>query len=198
MEFTNFTHPKIRNFILKGKVGVLPTDTIYGIHASAFVKSAFEKIYKIKNRDLDKPFIVLISSLSDLEKLGVTLSVKENKLLQNIWPNKISILLNQPDKNFDFLNKGTQKIAIRMPNYPVLLELIKQTGPLVSTSANLQNKPSAKSIKEVKQYFGEKIDFYVDRGILENSASTLVEITNKKFKIIRQGDYKLKPEDCII
>lgn len=198
MEFTNLNHPKIKNYILKGKIGVLPTDTIYGIHASAFAKPAVEKIYKVKNRDLEKPFIVLVSSLSDLDKLSVAFSAKEKKLLQNIWPNKISVLLDQPDKKFNYLNRGTQKIAVRMPNYPALLELIKKTGPLVSTSANLQNKPPAKNIKEAKQYFGKKIDFYVNKGVSKASGSTLVEITDNKLKIIRQGDYKLKPKDCII
>lgn len=161
----------------EGKIGVLPTDTIYGIHASAFDNEAIEKIYEIRERDKNKPLIILISSVSDIEKFNIKITEKEREILSRLWPNPVSIILG--------------KIAFRMPNHKKLLELLSETGPLVSTSVNKQGEKPAETIEEAFDIFRDKIDFYVDEGRLTSEPSTLITFENGEVKVLRDGKYHL-------
>ncbi len=192
MEITGLKHKKLVNFIREGKIGILPTDTIYGIHASVFHPEAIEKIYKIRKRDYDKPLVVLISSLNDLNLLKIKLDSKTRNFLNKIWPGKISVILPVKNDWLSYLHRGKNSLAIRMPDYPELRELLSETGPLVSTSVNPQGKKPATTIEEAENYFGDKVDFYVDAGKLASEPSTLVELKTGKVKIIREGAVKLK------
>lgn len=165
--------------ILKnGGVGVIPTDTLYGLVGSAFSKKAINKIYKIKNRDKDKKLIVLISSLNDLKKFKIKISKKEAKILEKFWPGEVSIILDD--------------IAFRFPKKKSLLEILKRTGPLVAPSANRESEKPAENIKQAKEYFGNKVDFYINYGKRTGEPSTLIRIKNGKIEILRQGKVKIK------
>lgn len=179
---------KLIGLIKKGGVVVLPTDTIYGIHASALNEEAVEKVYKIRKRNRKKPFIVLISSVKDLKIFKIKLDAKTKAFLTKIWPNKVSVILPCPQKQFKYLHRGTNKLAFRYPKKGNLLSLLKETGPLISTSVNLEGGEPAKSIKEAKEYFGNRIDYYMDEGQINSSSSMLVEINNGEVQILRQGD----------
>ncbi len=164
--------------LLKGeKVGVLGTDTIYGLVGLALSKKVVEKIYKLKKRTPSKPFIILISDLSDLNHFNIKINSFTKKLLQKIWPNPVSVVI--------------KTLAFRIPNKPDLLSLLKATGPLVAPSANPEGLPSAQTIKEAKIYFGNNVDFYQDEGKLISEPSTLIEIKDNKVNILRQGCYKI-------
>lgn len=190
---------KIIKILQSDGVGILPTDTLYGIVASAYSKKTVERIYKIKGRDENKPFIVLISSIKDLEKFNIDFNIS---ILNKFWPGKFSILL--PFKNklsinkFKYLHRGTNEIAFRLPNKKSLIELLKKTGPLVAPSANPQGLEPALNIKKAKEYFdparprdssgagGDKMDFYVAGGILKSAPSTLLRINkNGEIQVLR-------------
>lgn len=182
--------------ILKnGGVGVIPTDTVYGLVGSAIKKEAVQKITEIKNRSDGKGFIVLIFSLDDLKVFGVTLTETARIFLQKFWPGSVSVILECKNPDFDFLKKdGT--IAFRLPNKEDLLETLKQTGPLIAPSANPEGLPPAKNITEAKKYFdlpgeGNKVDFYEDGGELDSPPSTLVKIVGDKVEVLRQGIVKI-------
>jgi L-threonylcarbamoyladenylate synthase len=85
-------------------------------------------------------------------------------------------------------------LAVRVPDNFELRNLIKKTGPIVSTSANLRGQEPAKTVKEARKYFGDRLDFYVDAGHLDSQPSTLVKIENNKLKVVRQGAYEIKPQ----
>lgn len=174
-----------------GKVGILPTDTIYGLVGSALIPKAVESIYQLKKRDLNKPMIILISSLDDLKIFNVQISDKTRKYLQNIWPNPVSVVLPSPDKNLSYLHRGTKTLAFRMPNKRDLLQLLEKSGPLVAPSANVEGQKEAETIEEAKEYFGDQVAFYEDAGKLSSPPSTLVKIDNHQIIILRQGAYKL-------
>jgi L-threonylcarbamoyladenylate synthase len=169
------------------KVAILPTDTIYGLHARAKSASGVGKIYQLKSRTEQKPLIILISSLSDLSQFGVKLSSAEKQLLEKIWPNPVSVILKIADQKWEYLHKGTKTLAFRMPKNDLLLGTIKQVGPLVSTSANPEGQKSAETVEEAKQYFGERVDFYLDAGPLRSQASTVLRLNNGKLEILRPG-----------
>lgn len=174
----------------EGVVGVVPTDTIYGICGSALNKKTVEKIYKLRKRNPQKPMIILISSIDDLKIFKIKISLQTKKLISKIWPAKISIILPCFNKKFKYLHRGTKELAFRLPKPSWLLKLLKISGPIVAPSANFEGEKPAKTINEAKKYFGNKV-FYLDRGKLEGKSSTLIKIINDKIEIIRKGsEYK--------
>jgi len=164
-------------------VGVMPTDTLYGLVGSVFSKKAINRIYKIKKRSKKKKFIILISSINDLKKFGINLplprgSVRRTRgsdvleILKKFWPGKVSIVLNN--------------IAFRLPKNKKLLNILKQTGPLIAPSANPEGLKPAENITQAKKYFGDKVDFYLSGGTLKSKPSTLIKIENNgKIKKLR-------------
>ena len=82
-------------------------------------------------------------------------------------------------------------MAIRWPADKKVLEFLKQTGPLATSSANIQGQPPAKNISEAKKYFGNKVDFYEADGDLESLPSTLVDLRDGQVKILREGEVKI-------
>ncbi|MES2416083.1 MAG: L-threonylcarbamoyladenylate synthase [Patescibacteria group bacterium] len=176
---------KIITILQNDGVGILPTDTLYGVVASAYSKKAVERIYKIKGRDENKPFIILISSIKDLEKFGVV----EHPMLGK-WPAKTSIILHHTNKTtskkFNYLNRGTGALAFRLPKKKSLREFLKKTGPLVAPSANPQGIAPAENINQAKNYFEDKMDFYVAGGTLKSAPSTLLRINkNGEIEVLR-------------
>ncbi|HXF43935.1 MAG TPA: L-threonylcarbamoyladenylate synthase [Candidatus Paceibacterota bacterium] len=175
---------EIIKILRNGGIGVIPTDTIYGLVGSALSRRAVERIYRLRKRDRRKPFIVLIGSLADLGKFGVKVNERHLKLLKTLWPVRqvqgkpgpVSVILPCPNRKFFYLHRGTKSIAFRLPNDRKLTSLIRNTGPLVAPSANFSGKPPAKTVVEAKRYFGNKVDFYLDGGRLAGAPSTLVEV----------------------
>lgn len=169
----------------RGGVGVIPTDTIYGLVGSAFSKRAVTLIYKLRKRRPDKPFIMLIGSLKDLRKFGVKVSEIESAALQKLWPGKVSIVLPCSAKKFSYLHHGTKTLAFRFPDKKNIRKLLKSTGPLVAPSANLEGQPPARTTREAQRYFGDKIDFYVDAGKISRKPSKIVKIDGGKVATLR-------------
>lgn len=183
----------------EGAVGVIPTDTIYGICTSAINQKSVERVYKLKKRNLNKPFIILISDINDLKNyFGYNLrkDIKPEifNLLKNIWPSKISIILPCPFENLSYLHRGTKALAFRLPKDKFILKILKVSGPLIAPSANLQNHKPAKNIKEAKKYFGNKV-FYLEHPKWKKRkviASTLIDVTSGEIKVLRKGADFLK------
>ncbi len=174
-------------FLLKeGEVGVVPTDTFYGICGSALNKKTVEKIYKLRKRHPKKPMIVLISSFNDLKKFKMKLKKWQKEILEKIWPGKISVVLSCPSEKFSYLHRGTKTIAFRFPPKKELLEILSVSGPLAAPSANWEGHKPAKNISEARKYFGNQV-FYYGAGELQGKPSTLIDITRKLIKILRPG-----------
>jgi L-threonylcarbamoyladenylate synthase len=150
-------------------IGVMPTDTLYGLVGSAFSKKGIDRIYKVKNRNKNKKLIVLISSLKDLAKFKIKITRQQKEVLQKLWPGKVSVVLNNT--------------AFRLPAKKSLIEIIKKTGPLVAPSANPESLKPAKNITEAKKYFGNSVDFYLAGRALNGRASRLIKL-EKSGKII--------------
>ena len=172
----NVKKKRIIKILKNDGIGIMPTDTIYGLVGSAFSISAVERIYQIKNRDEGKPLIVLIASIKDLERFGAKINKKQSKILKKFWPGKISIILSCKSLKFKYLHKGTKSIAFRLPAKKSLIEILKKTGPLVAPSANPESLKPAENIKQAKKYFTNVVDFYLSVGILKNESSTLIKV----------------------
>jgi L-threonylcarbamoyladenylate synthase len=160
--------------IKQGEIGVIPTDTIYGIVCSAFNENSVEKLYKIRKRNKDKPMIILIGSVNDLKLFNIDAIVKN-------WPEKTSIVFDCND--FEYLHRGKRSLAFRLPHYKDLIDILKISGPIVAPSANIEGAKPAENIKEAKSYFGDKIDFYLDVGTIKSKPSKIIYSNNE---IIRE------------
>ena len=173
--------------ILKtGGIGVMPTDTIYGLVGSALNRKTVERIYKVRRRNPKKPLIILIGSLADLKLFGIKPNVKMQRILRRVWPGPVSVILSCKSKKFAYLHRGTKTLAFRLPKKKGLLSLLKETGPLVAHSANWEGQPPAKNIREAKKYFGEEIDFYRGKIDLIGRPSKLIKVFNQKILILRK------------
>lgn len=172
---------QITDLLKNGRIAVIPTDTIYGIVGSALNHKTVEKIYKLRKRNLDKPFIILISSLNDLKKFDVKVTKEQEKFLKKIWPNPVSVVLQ----------RGAKSLAFRMPKNKWLLDLLKKVSPLVAPSANIEGEKPAETIKMAKKYFGNNVAFYLDAGKIKSTPSTLIKLKNDgSYIILRQGNFK--------
>lgn len=171
-----------------GGIGVLPTDTIYGIVGSALSKRAVKRIYKVKGRNFKKPLIVLIAGYSDLARFGVRPTAEQKKLLRSVWKEgkrPTSVILPAPGKKFAYLHRGAESIAFRRPNVASLLRLLRRAGPLVAPSANPEGQRPAATIEEAIAYFGEGVDFYADGGRKQGKPSCLVAFRQGRIEILR-------------
>ncbi len=172
--------------ILKaGGVGILATDTIYGLVGRALNKKTVARIYRVKKRTPTKPLIVLISSPSDLKKFGIRLNFSTRQLLNSFWPGKVSVILPCASAKFQYLHRGTKTLAFRLPKNYRLRAILKETGPLVAPSANPEGLPPARTILVAKKYFGNEADFYVNAGRRVGKPSMLVSIKNVKMIRLR-------------
>lgn len=186
MEYT-LQNPKLIQALKNGAVGVLPTDTIYGLAGSACMPETVERIYDIRQRERNKALIIIISSLDDLRLFHVKINKATERVLQKIWPGKVSVILPCLSEKFYYLHRGLNTLAFRLPNHKELVELVKSAGPIVAPSANPEGFLPAKNIQEARKYFGDKVDFYVDVGKLESEPSTLIAVENGAVVIKREG-----------
>lgn len=182
---------KLVDILKNGGIAVIPTDTIYGIVGSALNPQTVERIYQLRKRAIDKPMIILISDLNDLNHFNIQLTDEMIEFLKKVWPNPVSVVLPIHSKEFKYLHRGTSSLAFRMPKDRKLLELLKMVGPLVAPSANFEGEKPAEAINDAKKYFGNSV-FYKDGGILKFQPSTLIKLNeNGSYEILREGAFKI-------
>lgn len=158
--FKNRTNEHLASIIKDGGLAVLRTDTIYGIVARADSEASVERIYALKGRDYNKPLIVLIADPAMLHNQP---DKAHQAFIEKVWPGPVSVIMDSPDAP-EWLRRGGETVAYRLPADPELRKLISQTGPLVAPSANKQGGDPAESIEEAVVYFGDDVDAYVDSG----------------------------------
>ena len=171
--YTDGLNDSIVSLLINGGIGVLRTDTLYGIVARADDRVAVERVYTVKGRTPTKPPIILVASLDQLLN---EYDEATRRHLGELWPGKRSVILLAPDAP-KWLVRSGDTLAYRMPADDALRSLLKRTGPLIAPSANLEGLPPAMSIHEAVTYFGEKVDFYVDGGIVaDDTPSQLLRL----------------------
>jgi len=184
---TDSFEDKVVQLLRQGGAGLLPTDTIYGLSCKALDEAAVGRIHKLKDRSAQKPFITLISDVKMLDLLSI--STGQARIAEKYWPGPLSVILASRAPNF--LTFGTASLAVRMPDSPDLAKLISKVGPIISTSANLEGEQPVQSVPAAQKLFGDKLDFYVNAGNLDNPSSTLAVIKDGKLDVVRQGAVKI-------
>ncbi len=173
MVFQDLDDPKLIELLVHGAVGVLPTDTIYGLVACAWDVHAVERLYALKHRER-KPGTVIAANVEQLIDLGLDPEVVRS--VAHLWPNPLSIEL-QLGEELSHIHQGTGHGAFRVVSDPEVAVLLEQTGPLLTTSANMPGDPPCITVGEAETCFGEQVDFYVDGGNRANRPpSTVVRL----------------------
>jgi len=170
-----------------GLVIVYPTDTLYGLGADIFNDDAVEKVFKIKKRKKTNPFSVAVANLKQIEKIAYV-DDKSRCLIKTFLPGKLTIVLRKKKIVSDLITAGLNKVAIRIPDNKIALDLLSNFGPITATSANIHDKKPPVNIDDISMQFSvSDIAVYIDDGKLDGRPSTIIDMSKKPFKIIRKG-----------
>jgi L-threonylcarbamoyladenylate synthase len=179
--------------ILKvGGLVAFPTDTVYGVGALAFDGKAVESIYAAKDRPVEKAIPVLIGDSDDLDKVGTDIPDSAHRLASRFWPGALTILV---PKRADLPEavSATSTVGVRVPDHEVARTLLRVTGPLAVTSANISGKQSPVTAEEVYEQLAGRIELIIDGGKTPGGVpSTLVDCTTPQLKVLREGPISLE------
>jgi L-threonylcarbamoyladenylate synthase len=179
------------SIIKGGGVIAFPTDTVYGVGASAFQKAAIDRIYKIKERSKEKAIPILIGDPGELSIISSPPNQQIIQLMDQFWPGALTLIFPiAPDLPNNLSTSAT--IGVRIPDHELTRQLLRATGPLAATSANLSGEESALSAQDVSQILGSKIDLILDGGRSKGGeASTVLDLTGADPVILRVGPITL-------
>jgi len=172
----------------RGELAVVPTDTVYGVAADAFNPGAVDALLAAKGRGRDMPVPVLVANPEMLTALVGELPESVTALTQALWPGALTVVVRHtPHLSWDLGDtRGT--VAVRMPDDPLALELIGQTGPLAVSSANRSGHPPATTMLDARLQLGAAIAVYLDGGPRESGTpSSIVDATGDGLRLLRDG-----------
>ena len=158
--FTSLADPELVALLSQGAIGVIPTDTVYGLVARAESEPAITRMYSVKARKR-QPGTTIGASIDQLTGLGFP--AQSLTVAAHYWPNALSVEMSAAGIPH-YLSTGQPVMAARIPSKPELATLMEQTGPLMTTSANAPKQLTSTSVKMAIDYFGDDVDFYVDGG----------------------------------
>jgi L-threonylcarbamoyladenylate synthase len=175
-----------------GKLVVLPTDTVYGVAADAFSPRAVQNLLDAKGRGRQMPPPVLVGAPTMLDALAVDIPSWLRSTVEALWPGPLTVICHQqPSLTWD-LGDTHNTVAVRMPNDPRALALLKQTGPLAVSSANTTGEPAALTIEDAEEMLGPRVAVYLDGGPSTSGVpSTILDATGSTPRLLRVGSISI-------
>jgi L-threonylcarbamoyladenylate synthase len=174
-----------------GGIVAFPTDTVYGLGALAFNNTAIESIYKAKDRPIEKAIPILIGDLGDLEQVADDVPDMALRLAARFWPGPLTCIVPKK-RTLPVAVSATATVAVRIPDHPDARALLRATGPMAVTSANISGQPSPSTAQEVYEQLNGRIPLILDGGKTKGGIpSTLVDCTGEKPVILREGPITL-------
>ncbi len=173
--------------LLDGGLIAIPTDTVFGLACIYDNKEAIEKIKRLKGRDEGKPLPMMCSCLAMVKTVAET-DEKIERVINRLTPGALTMILNKKDTLSDYVTNGLATIGIRIPDDKDILRLIDYLAkPILVTSCNISGEPSIRYYSDVIAIFEDKIDVIVRKDAMSEVASTIVDLTCKPLKILREG-----------
>ena len=171
------------------KVIIFPTDTVYGIGTPIFDIEGIKRIYDIKKRPKDKPLACLCANLEQINSIAY-LNDKAIKLINKFLPGALTLILNAKE---EVINKiGYKTIGVRIPNCDIALNILKENGPMLTTSVNESGSIPLNEYDDIKRDYNDLVDYIYDTNThSSNISSTVVLINDNEFKILRAGEITL-------
>ncbi len=174
--------------VKRGKLVVMPTDTVYGIGCDAFNETAVNALLAAKGRGPDMPVPVLVGSPSTLAGISMQSTGMVKRLTEAFWPGALTLVCTQqPSLRWNLGNtRGT--VAVRMPLHPVAIEVLRETGPMAVSSANRSGQPPARTGEQARSQLGESVAVYLYSYPTEDDVpSTIVDVTGEVPRVLRDG-----------
>ncbi|MHA3724506.1 L-threonylcarbamoyladenylate synthase [Leucobacter sp. HY1910] len=183
-----------RRSLGSGQLAVLPTDTVYGVAADAFTPEAVQRLLDAKGRTRQSPPPVLIPNVATLGALAAEVPSTLRTLAETFWPGALTIVTNANSALSWDLGETGGTVALRIPNHPLTLELLQETGPLAVSSANKTGEPAARTAAEAQAMLADSVEVYLEYGEVPDQppASTIIDATGLTedggtLRILRQG-----------
>ena len=174
-----------------GGILAFPTDTVYGLGALAFDNAAIESIYTAKDRPIEKAIPILIGGLSDLDQVAVDIPNMALRFAARFWPGPLTCIVPKK-QTLPPAVSATSTVAVRIPNHPNALALLRAAGPMAVTSANISGQPSPSTANEVYAQLNNRIPLILDGGTTPGGVpSTLADCTGNEPVILREGPISL-------
>ncbi len=185
---------------MEGAVVAIPTETVYGLAGNIYDVGAIRKIFEVKQRPLFNPLIVHLHSIEQLEGVVAEFPEKARMLAQHFWPGPLTLILKKKISVPNLVTAGKDSVAIRIPNHPVTLELLKQLPfPLAAPSANPFNRISPTTAAHVEDYFKEAIPMVLEGGECKSGLeSTIVGFDGEEVVVYRFGSLALEDIERVI
>ena len=184
--------------IAAGNLIVYPTETVYGIGADIFNEVAAKNVYLAKNRPFDMALSVAVSDKRMMESIAV-LDENADKLVKAFLPGPLTLIIEKQRDVPDLVTAMSKKVGIRIPDHPVAMEIIKRTGPIVATSANVHSNPDATDVGSAVKDLGSSVSMYIDSGPSRlKRPSTIVWIMDGEVEIVRQGAITIKEIEDVL
>ena len=172
----------------KGDLAVMPTDTVYGLAADAFSPIAVASLLAAKGRGRHMPPPVLVGTVRAASALVEDLNAFGRDLIEEFWPGGLTLVVRANRSLIWDLGDTKGTVAVRMPLHEVALELLKETGPLAVSSANLSGAPPATTVDDAEAQLGEAVAVYLDGGPCSATVpSTIVDLTGPVPRLLRAG-----------
>ncbi|MDO9000055.1 MAG: L-threonylcarbamoyladenylate synthase [Bacteroidota bacterium] len=188
------------DLLFKGKLVAIPTETVYGLAANALNEKAVLSIFVAKDRPFFDPLIIHLPSIESIDKYADLKDVRLQKLAKIFWPGPLTLLLPKKEIIPDVVTSGLEQVAVRVPNHPFTLELLKKINfPLAAPSANPFGYVSPTEPIHVNKQLGDKIEYILDGGICSiGLESTIIGIEDDKVCVFRLGGLALEEIENVV
>lgn len=191
---TNMDHilHQIVDILKNGGIIAYPTETFYGLGVKFDMEDSLKKLYEFKKRPEEKAMPLIIGNKRLLTVVAASITNLAVTLMDSFWPGPLTLIFPAKENLSGYITAGTHKVAVRIPGESFALLLAKTANfPITATSANPSGLPPAQDAETVIKYFGDKIDLIIDAGPTSGGLpSTIVDITEDKIKILREGVIK--------
>jgi len=179
--------------VKNGGLVIYPTDTVYGLGCNPFNVRAVKRVFKVKGERKEKPLPILASDIKFIEKIA-HINEKARKIAEKNWPGPLTLIVPKKPILPNIVTCGLSSVGVRIPNHTVAIQLINLCdGLLVGTSANKTGEKSPKTVQEAYKQLGEQVDMILDDGPTPlGQESSIIDLTSKKPKILREGPIKLE------
>jgi len=174
-----------------GEPIIYPTDTLYALGADIYNETAVKKVFTIKRRPFSIPLPIAVSSIKEIETVAF-MNEAARKIGEKFLPGTITIILKKKSSVPAIVTAGSDTIAIRIPQHPIALRLLCEYGPLTVTSANIHQKKTKGIIKDILQQLETSIPVCLHDGRKEKPPSTIIDLTIKRPRVVREGSIREK------
>jgi L-threonylcarbamoyladenylate synthase len=180
---------KAAKIIKEGGIVAFPTETFYGLATLALDIKALKKLFSLKKRPFSLPIAIIINNKNTVYDITKEVSKDAEKLMEKFWPGPLTLVFWAKAHIPDLLTSGMGKIGIRISSHKVARSLAQSVdSPITATSANISGEANPTNVNQIENTFGNGVNLILDGGRASlNKASTILDVTTKPFKILREG-----------